>query len=467
MWGIMRQHRLDRFDIGVAGAILTLLTTIGVAVVRGDQVGITVRAVSPQGSVSSRSAVQMTFDEAVDQASLEAYFSISPPARGSFSVANEQATFRPSDPLMPAQIYHVSVRSGMPARSGRRLKHDVSWQLTVRTPRVVYLGPLTQSTQNLYIADPSAPGTAPQSITDSKNDVMNYAVAPDGGQIVYSELLDDGTDPLFLWDAATHTSMLLYDCKDASCDNMIWRPDGTAFAFEHSAFNTGKGDTPGAARVWLFDMTSKTARPLLGDDQVLTSEPRWLGDGMRLAMLSTADEGILIYNFATKQSTLFPIDTAQYDPNTMAEFSADGRFFYLQEDVTLADGRGATHLTLFDLSTTPPTSRDVEPPDEAVNDMDVAWGLDSNTLFVARAPLEMKGSLAAPISKLDLISGKATLLVNDDGYNQDNMQLSPTGDTLLFERTHISFSVPDSSIWVSELSTGKLQLIAEDAWQAA
>src|SRR5437588_2331309 len=94
-------RRLDRFDVHVVAVILILLLAIAMIVVRGDQVGLDVKTFEPLESASSRSPIQAAFDETVDPASVKSHFTITPNVAGTWTLADKQATFRPTTPLVP------------------------------------------------------------------------------------------------------------------------------------------------------------------------------------------------------------------------------------------------------------------------------------------------------------------------------------------------------------------------------
>jgi Tol biopolymer transport system component len=454
-------ERLDRLDWAVSMFMLALLIAIGIVIARGDQVGIRVQSFGPSNVLSSLGSLHIVFDAALDPASAESHFVIDPPVPGRFSVAGDQLTFRPATSFKPGQAYSVTVRAGLAATSGQSLKQDARWQFRVRFPRLVFLGPMNSPIQNLYAVEPAAPGE-PQKLIHSEDSIVGYDVLPDGSKIVYSivifsEANATGTTSLFVWDASTGKSSLLYECQDAACTNLTWRPDGGAVAFQRVDFNTALDMAPSVPRVWIYDLASNTAQPLFRDSQQIGYMPRWSPDGTRLAVFSVSAGGILIHDFVAGKDSLIPADQGE-----LGDFSPDGKWLYFPKVVALGDGNYAVHLTLVNLTTEPYTSQDLERPDEPVSDMEAAWRRDSKGLIVARQPATRKLTEGPQLYNIDLQTGRAAPLVPDDGYNQDNLGLSPAGDELVFQRVALDEAVARPEVWMYNLTTHEIKRLAEN-----
>src|SRR5258707_864374 len=135
MLGLKRFRRLDRFDVVAWFCIVCLVTVIGLVILRGDQVGISVANFVPRESASSQAAIRITFDEPVDVSSAEAFLTINPPAPGKWSTAEKSVTFQPAQALQVGQLYTVRVEPGLAASTGRRLKQALEWTFRIRSPR--------------------------------------------------------------------------------------------------------------------------------------------------------------------------------------------------------------------------------------------------------------------------------------------------------------------------------------------
>jgi Tol biopolymer transport system component len=444
----------DRLDRVMVVAVGLLLAAIGVVVVRGDQVGIAVQSYGPINRASSRASIQVAFDEPLVSTSLESNFKITPPVQGRLSVSQNQMIFRPAEPLTQGQEYTVTLKAGVQGSTGRLLRNDMQWRFRVAPPRVVYLGPVDSIVQNLYLADPSEK-QAPQQLTTSKEGVIGYDVSQDGSSIVYAQLEAHGPANLYVWDVASSTSRLLYECKDAACSGPVWQPGGGAVAFEKVELNSGTGMPPGAPRVWVYDVASNTAKPLFSDNQQLGFMPRWSPDGQRLAVFNVNAGGIVIHDFTSGQDSVIPTVG-----NEVGAFSPDGKWLYFPKVVSITNSQYATHLVLVDVSTQPYVQHDLIPDSDPSDDAEAAWLPDSKAMIVARRLPDVQGTAPTQLYAIDIASQKATPLVVDPTYSQSNISVNPTGDTVLFQRFPLGKSGARPELWTFNLKTKALQMVA-------
>ena len=365
--------------------------------------------------------------------------------------------FQPLQAYRQGQQYTVKLLAGVESTNGRELKQEISWQFQVSPPGVAYLGPVDNLVQNLYMLDPAHPD-APQQLTNSQYGITGFDSAPDGNSLVYAELGEKGTASINQIDLTSRVSRLLYDCRDAMCSSPVFRPDGGAIAFEKVALNLGTGMAPGVPRVWVLDLATNTAQPLFADNQQLGYGPRWSPDGSRLAVYNVNAGGIVIHNFNTKQDSV--IRTVQGE---VGNFSPDGRWLSFPKVVALSDGRYVTHHVLVDLTSEYLSQTDLVPDNDPADDKESAWMPDSARLLVAR-PSPGGQVMAAPqIFQVDLTTGNAVPLIEDQGYSQSNLVLSPTGDRLLFQRFSITKPGARTEIWMYDFATRALTKLIDNA----
>jgi Tol biopolymer transport system component len=451
---IKPDRQVERFDLVIAVVCLALAVMIGFVIARGDQLGIIIQSYGPVEMGSSRAQIRITFDEPVEQASIEANVIVDPPVPGAFSVTQNLVVFSPSQPLRQGQDYTVVVRAGIQATTGRTLKQNVQWRFRVSPPRIVYLGPVDSIVQNLYLIDPSMAGGEALKLTDSKEGVISFDVAPDGSAIVYEQWQPQGTSNLYLFDIATRTSHLFYDCKDAVCSAPSWRPDGGAIAFERADLNSGTGMAAGAPRVWVLDLAADTARPLFPDSQKLGYGARWSPDSRRLAVFSVTAGGIVVHDFANGKDS--PIETVQGE---VGEFSPDSKWLFFPKVLQLPDKRFVTHLVLVDISAEPYVQHDLVSDNDPSDDVGAMWLPDSKHLIVLRRPAGPDGIARAQLYRVEIGTGKATPLTDDATYGQSNLSLNPTGETIVFQRFPLGKPGARPEIWTFRLTTGELQRI--------
>ena len=64
---------------------------------------------------------------------------------------------------------------------------------------------------------------------------------------------------------------------------------------------------------------------------------------------------------------------------------------------------------------------------------------------------------------LDLETGEATPLVTDPDYSNGQVAVSPSGEQLAFQRFALGRSGARPQIWLYDLTTGALRLLANNA----
>jgi Tol biopolymer transport system component len=323
-------------------------------------------------------------------------------------------------------------------------------------PGVVYIGPMDAQLQNIWRVDPGGI-TPPQQLTNAAHGVLDYDVSRDG-LIVYGDQTAAGGTKLMLLDPATGRISLLYDCPDATCMELAWRPDGKAVAFDHSALNTGSNLPPGAPRVWIYDITTGKASSLFSDAQRLGYMPRWSPDGKKLTVFDSDSGGIVIHDFTSNSDVSISAFQGQ-----VGAFSPDGRYLWFPKIVQMTDGEFATHLVIVDLSSNPPLQHDLTPDTQTDDDADPVWLLDSRTLVVLRIPGNRLDTQERQIYQVDLATGTATPILDEPGYTHSNMSLNMAGDQLVYQRTQLGTGVTRPEIWTLDLKTKAAHKLANDA----
>ncbi len=355
------------------------------------------------------------------------------------------------DALMTAVVIVLALAIGVVIARG-----DQVGARPASAPRVVYLGPMDSIVQNLWLVD-SSKGLQPAKLTNAKNGILDFDVAPNG-MVVYTEQMGQGASNLMLYDPARNESRLLYECKDASCMEVAWRPDGKMVAFDRSELNTGTNMPPGAPRAWIFDLETGQGRPLYSDNQRLGFTPKWSPDGNKLAVFDTASGGIAVYNFKTGKDTLIPAFQG-----SLGTFSPDGTKIWFPKVVEVEQQQYSTHIVIVDLTTEPFTQHDLIPDSALDDDSQPIWMPDGKSLLVERRPAGAPVEQDKQIYQVDVATGAAKPLVVDPTYAHSNLILSPAGDRVLFQRFKIGGQGARPELWTYEFKTQKLQKVAENA----
>ena len=124
----------------------------------------------------------------MNRSSVENHFHIEPKIEGAFSWIENQMTFTPSSEWKAGAV-RVTFDSGATSESGLPMLVGRSWQFNVTAPRIAFLFKINEVV-NLWVY-PIGTEELIQ-MTKEGNGVGEYAISPDGTQIVYSALRKDG-----------------------------------------------------------------------------------------------------------------------------------------------------------------------------------------------------------------------------------------------------------------------------------
>ncbi|MEP6987781.1 MAG: Ig-like domain-containing protein, partial [Chloroflexota bacterium] len=421
--------KLNYFDRRVALIVLMLLLLTGFVIVLGDRVGVTLQRVAPLGVARSTSSIIMQFSEGMNRVTVPPNVKVVqvPPDKmdstltdsdvlstvaGTVSWSGTTFNFRPNAPLKPGAAYQVILNPGAVSDSGRKVIAEYHYSFTVRTPRVAYLAPANGVPINLWVADPTVPGSAHQ-VTNSPSGIYDYGVSPDGSKIAFTEKnTSTGTMDIKLLDVDSGGIEQLTNCADSECKTPVWRPDGQLIAYERIDLNSSMSNQLGASptRIWIIDLSSKpaTTRPLFDDSQILGYGVRWSADGTRISMFDYSSQGILVHDF--RDSTNEVIPSKYGDPG---ELSPDGTKLIYPE-VTMANNEATSYLQVVDLVTK--TIQHLTTPEDPIDDNVAIWSPDGKFLIVGRRYLDDRMTRGRQLYKVNPADGTSEPLVVDPDY---------------------------------------------------
>jgi Tol biopolymer transport system component len=328
----------------------------------------------------------------------------------------------------------------------------------------VFLGPADAYTRTLYLARLDTGAITP--LLGQPVRIEDFAPAPDGTQIAFTQNNDDGTADLWLLDVRSKTTRRLTHCVRARCSSPAWHPDGTQIAYQRQDFSAAVGEASRATRVWVVDVSTAQSHLLFDDPQQLGADPLWSPDGRRIAIYDAAAGGIRVYDMQTGQETFLVSE-----PGDTGAFAPDGARLVYPFLVRGALGQEFyTHLALADLSADTLVSLSGE-QDAPVEDAYAAWSPDGTRLILARRYLDGRYTAGKQIYLLDVASGAVTPLVVDTACTHAAPQWDSSGRWIVYQRFALNDPNAQPEIWVFDTQTGQAQLLAENAffpaWQSA
>jgi len=322
-------------------------------------------------------------------------------------------------------------------------------------PGVVFLGPADTYTRNLYLAQPDTGAII--SLLSQPTSIEDFAPAPDGTQIAFTQNNGDGTADLWLLDVRTRTTRRLTHCVRARCTAPAWHPDGTQIAYQRQDFSANSQAAAQTTRVWVVEVSTAQSRLLFDDPQQLGADPLWSPDGRRIAIYDAAAGGIRVYDMQTGQETLL-----FSEPGETGAFAPDGTRLIYPFLVRGALGMEFyTHLALADLTADTQVSLSGE-QDTPVEDAFAAWSPDGTHLALARRYLDERFTPGKQVYLLDVATGTASPLVVDPAYTHAAPQWDPSGRWIAYQRFALDDPAAQPEIWVLDTQTGETRLLAEN-----
>jgi Tol biopolymer transport system component len=447
--------RLTPFDRLVWLLLAALWLTTGLLIVRGDQVGVQVKAVSPADgatNVASLAPIRATFDQPIELSGVLRSLIVDPPASGTAQWEGETLVFYPSEPLLPDTLYTVTIPAGLRGQGGQTVQRAVVWQFRTGHPRVLYLAEDDQRYYQLVLVDPFDPGVGPVPLTREPWGLWDYAPSPDGATIAYAATREDGGSDL--WAIAPNGSQrrLLLACPEAGCSGPAWHPDGQRLVYERRAVGA-LGGGQGLSRLWWLDLVSGETAPVFDDSQWLGYAAAISPDGHWLAHVAPHKQALLIYNLRDGRSLEIPTEMGE-----SGVWNPRGDLLLYTDIVTLGFGF-PTHV--FRVNVESGNALDISGED-TLGDSAPTWSPDGREIALSRRTLD--SPVAGQAWVLPASGGDGRFLPGGEGQHQTALSWSPDGRFMLSQRIpQGGMGVPE--IWLHDLTSGAERLIGTGgAW---
>jgi Tol biopolymer transport system component len=453
---------LSHFDRLVLLTIAGSLVVLALILWRGDQVSVQAIALSPppdaQG-VSTRTQIEIRFDQPMAAVNDSSLLVAQPALRGTLRSNGAALLFAPTTGLLPNTTYTITLAAGLRSQQGYLLRQPVTWRFRTGQLEALYSAIDANGVEQLYLApvdlvNRGASGmSAPVQVTNAPGGIWDFAVAPNGSEIVFAALEENGTSDLWSARLGDAEARQLVECADAVCSGANWSPDGRFLAYSRrtaSEFSSGVVSPP---RLWLVNPTTGENSAVFTDSQKLAFEPRWSSDGQYLSYLSPDLGGVGTIN-------LYDGGTQFYETPT----GEPGIWRPLRSQLLINVMRqlGETyviHLLLIDANSN--QQRNLSGEESMVEDGSPAWSPDGDWVAFRRKELEGPGATLG--KQLWLMRGDGSevrALTADPAFDHGQPVWSPDGRYLLFHKLPLKGPEIILSVWVIDTQTGELWEVA-------
>ncbi len=297
-------------------------------------------------------------------------------------------------------------------------------------------------------------GDLTTSLTDEPLGVWDYAISPDGQQVIYAAPRASGGSDLWLInaDGSSRQAEPVVACSQASCTRPLWSPDGTRVVYERTDLISAT--TPGGnTSLWWVDIQTREAAPVFQDSQFPGFSPEWSPDGNWLSFSTPGAGSIQLYHLAEGSRRSIPNQTG--NPVT---WGPDSQSVLVTDIWTDAAGQVYTHLFRHDLGSGQVS--DLTGPG-MMGDTWSAWSPDGAWVAIVRRDfggatqgmgdqvwiMRPDGSDARPLTDVpDVIHGAPVW--------------SPDSRYLIFERFPLAGSQAAPGIFVLDVTTRDLRPVA-------
>jgi Tol biopolymer transport system component len=401
---------------------------------------------SEDGQMGAYGPIILLFRSPVVASRVEDYLNLEPAVQGKWTWNGNQVLFRPETAFQIGTTYTLKLLKGASDETGRSLKADMTWSVSIRAPEIVYLGQ-TASMPEVWVADGS--NNTQRQLTDTGGNVQDFAIYPNGDHVVYSVTNTRGGVDLWAVDRSGENQTKLLDCGNDSCLQPSVAPDETAIVFSRKSQTFPQGE------IWLLDLTTAKADALYKDQQISGIDPNWSPHGSFLQFYDPDFAQIRVLDLLSNRVILIP--TGQ---QAIGSWSPDGQtlLFTRAESSEI----GLPYVRIYEANLVTGEIRPMQGMDLGQVDASLpVYSPDGQTLVMA-----VRGLAGSPNKQLWLIplDGRPNQAITDDpGASFAAYRWDPNGNQLVFQRLQLqsSQSRPQVMTWLRE--SGEFKIVAEDA----
>lgn len=437
---------LSRFDGIVIVIIAGFLLATGLVIWRGDRVGVQIVQVRPgvdAANVSTRAEIRITFDQPLERGG-ETPLTVTPAISGAMRWQGNTLVFSPLEAFQSDTTYTVTLADDLRSEQGRVLQGESRWQFQTRHPQLLYMAPLANELDQLFLLDPTTDDIT--QLTEATRGVFSYELSPDASTIIYSQLREDSGADLWSLDLETGADAPLLTCTQAKCSEAVWMPDGSRVVYERREMLL-PGEAPGPPRLWWLNLSNSDTVPVFEDRNIIAFGARWSMDSTWLSYVAPASQGVQVYNFETGESFLIPSRSGSLGIWSPHEASL------IVPDIQALNEGFAVHL----LQAIPGTGTliNISGDNQLVEDGQPTWSPDGTRIAFTRKPAGV--SMGKQVWLMQADGSEAQHITTDPEIHHGLPVWSPDGRALVYQRFPLRELGAQPGLWLHDLTTGDIR----------
>lgn len=446
---------LSAFDRRIGLVFLCLVLLLGGVIWISTLAGLDAPKLE-SASLGAAGPIRLTFNEPVERESVEARLELYPPLSGRFTWAEREngrqtLSFWPEQPFKPGTGITLSLESGVRSITGHMLAEKQVWQITIRSPEILYLSPVEKP--ELWRALPD--GSSSVQITSNGLGLYDYSPSVDGNSIAYSAKNEQGGLDLWEIDRGGGMRRMLIPCQTDWCSNPAYSPDGRQLAYTRRQATSMVGGAPGNPKIWMLDLQTLATDLLYIDPNVAGTAPSWSPDGKFLSFFDERASGIRVLDGETKQDFILPATTG-----FNGSWAPDSRKI-LFTDTTETEAGPYGRVYLVDIETKAIQTALGE--GGALEEYSAPeWAPFGDWVAVGSRLIKSGASKQIWVMQVDGSQRKA--VTEEQQINNAAYQWSPVGDQLVFQRLELTSSDQQPFIVLWSRADGRLSSVAQNAF---